>query len=596
MKINKKSPFVRGNPTLAYLPRFCNTGFMAYPIVVEYIKNTRKSGFSDIQIREELEKAGWPTVEIDSAFEELDKPVSPSRFVPRENIIEEALGKSSAISIVSNTALSPMPAVSASVPVVQQKKKSFAFIVGIAIFVLALGAGAGGFTYYRLKVAPKRAVASAIQKFKSMKTYRYEAELVLAEKNPSERLTKRAAPFLPPFANVLLYAYSSRDIEAPSSPTSPDAFKIRVKGAYDRREAKNFKHELTLTLGTRAIKWVGENIEMAIKLVDGSYYFQFTQLPPFDSAALIGYGLPRFTEQSLVGKWASFNPAVFGDYYNSYVARLADIDPSFAGMRANFKEPTDLITKNEQEQIQKLWEESSFFSWDEDIFSEDLRGVAAYRVKGKINRAELARFFESAASVTDSASTDAGAKELDEMLDSLGDVELNLWVSKNDERIIKTTAHATLADPEAATMGVTELLLAVDFSDADKDIAITAPDGARDLPGTLSAAFADSADDIATASLEARDARRIRDLALIQRHIKTYMERNGKYPGILEELVPEYIADMPRDPKNQKSYHYELKTRSRYVLSAELENRQHPVLLRDANPKNALYDVTQDDL
>ena len=40
-------------------------------IIIEYIKNTRLSGYSDIQIKEALQKNGWSLEKIDAAFKSV---------------------------------------------------------------------------------------------------------------------------------------------------------------------------------------------------------------------------------------------------------------------------------------------------------------------------------------------------------------------------------------------------------------------------------------------------------------------------------------------------------------------------------------------
>ena len=589
---------------------------MAHPIAVQYIKKTRLDGFSDTQIRAELGRAGWPMLEIVNSFAELDKSkptildvkkelsahipelelaspktsaqVSneiPPRFISRENVLEETVREHN-LPIIKKNTLSP-----AVVP----QRKSFAFVATLIALVLIVGAGGGGFWYWRTNIVPVRAMTTAIEKFKSMKSWRYEAEFIMTQKGSTGNLTRRAAPFLPPLANVLLHAYSERDIGADSLSDGVNAFKIRARGASNLKDAQSPAHELILTLGTRNIPMINENIEMALKVVGGVYYFQFTQLPPFDSSTLIGYGFPRFTENSLVGKWASLDPVAFASDYNAYLTQLANIDPQYSTLRIGADGPTDLITQNEQEQIQKLWEDSSLISWDKTVFSEDLLGVPAYRARGIISRTQLNRFFESASSITNGSNAQTDTQEITALLETLGDIELNLWVAKADERIIKTTAHVAIDTPDTVSDGIVELLLTVDFTDADKDFAIEKPKDAHDLKNTLSGLFADSAG-VQALSTESRDARRVRDLALIQRHLETFRERNDKYPKTLLELVPEYMAEMPSDPKSQKPYRYTLKVKNSYTLSAELENRQHPILLRDANPKNATYDVTPEEL
>src|SRR3989344_1066352 len=175
---------------------------MAHPIALQYIRKTRLDGFSDAQIHQELEKAGRPAVEIENAFSELARPKptildvkkelaspppelelpppkistdAPPQLMSRENIIEDAIVKTGPV----------------STPAIPQKRKSFAFIAAIVFAVIAASAGAGGFVYWRTKIVPERAVARAIENFKTMRSWRYEAEFIITEKSPGKNLTQR---------------------------------------------------------------------------------------------------------------------------------------------------------------------------------------------------------------------------------------------------------------------------------------------------------------------------------------------------------------------------------------------------------------------
>ncbi len=552
---------------------------MAHPIALDYIRKTRSESFSDAEIREELKKAGWPPQEIESAFSALQEPPqagsSMPQFVSRRNVVEDYINK-----------MRPSGYTETQATIAGPKKKSTAFVVGVVVSALAFGVAASGGFYWYTSVAPQRAVASAIEKLQNMESFRYKAELLITAKGTERTLTRNAASLLPPFAGVVLNVYSQNTVDDTES-LAADAFRILAEGAVDGRSKDAPKHEFILTLGTDAIPGIGKNIEIGSKFIGDTYYFQLRQIPQFDSAAFLGYGVPRFTNETIVNKWVSFNPEAFARDYNSYIASLAAVDPSFSMYHIDTEAPTDLITKNEGERIRALWEKGTFVTWDRAVVSEQLEGRGAWRVKGRVNREELERFFEAAAAITGGSITERDRKA---MFDTLGDIELNLWVSKDEERVVKATAHTIVSSPEVVSSGIIELLLGIDFVDAGADIAIEPPAESHDLSKVFSGIFADSLD-----TPEVRDARRVRDIANVQRHLKLYFARNKEYPKALKDLVPEYTAEMPTDPKTKKPYRYMRTKKNSYTLSAEFENKKHELLQYDANPKNTLYDVTEKD-
>ncbi len=78
-----------------------------------------------------------------------------------------------------------------------------------------------------------------------------------------------------------------------------------------------------------------------------------------------------------------------------------------------------------------------------------------------------------------------------------------------------------------------------------------------------------------------RDSRRKADLAQIRQALETYRSENGYYPSTLNSLTPNYISEIPTDPKTNQSYTYHRSDNYHYTLSANLET------------DNSTYTVTQ---
>jgi len=69
------------------------------------------------------------------------------------------------------------------------------------------------------------------------------------------------------------------------------------------------------------------------------------------------------------------------------------------------------------------------------------------------------------------------------------------------------------------------------------------------------------------------DQERKDDTLTINSILKTYFLKNKKSPETLKELVPDYIKNLPTDPKTKDSYNYKLSTdKKSWEVSAVLSN------------------------
>lgn len=86
-----------------------------------------------------------------------------------------------------------------------------------------------------------------------------------------------------------------------------------------------------------------------------------------------------------------------------------------------------------------------------------------------------------------------------------------------------------------------------------------------------------------------RDSRRKTDLEQIRQALETYRSENYSYPatGSLSVLEPDYISDIPTDPKEgtaSYTYTYTRGSTTTYTLCAELENFTTDATYCVANP------------
>lgn len=81
------------------------------------------------------------------------------------------------------------------------------------------------------------------------------------------------------------------------------------------------------------------------------------------------------------------------------------------------------------------------------------------------------------------------------------------------------------------------------------------------------------------------DATRISDIRQLELALELYVDDHFddhiKYPTALSALTPRYISEIPRDPKTDEPYKYELLGTESYCLGAILEDKQHPSALHE---------------
>lgn len=74
-----------------------------------------------------------------------------------------------------------------------------------------------------------------------------------------------------------------------------------------------------------------------------------------------------------------------------------------------------------------------------------------------------------------------------------------------------------------------------------------------------------------SALLQARDTARTADLATLQSGLTLYYDQQGNLPATLDALVPEYISQIPLDPKTHNQYEYTVTGEKTFRVCAEFE-------------------------
>ena len=520
------------------------------------------------------------------------KPVTPPRFKPtQEEIVADLVGNGLAASGAGQSTITRSPVLeSIGVPPRTRSHRVLAGALITVLFFVASGAAAG-FWYYQTTIKPQSIVKGALAKAQNMKSYKYDVELQLKARESGTTLGRAVRSFVPPLAGFALGAMTAgKDITQANANYS---FTMHAKGAIDTHDAAKPKSETTFTVGTKDLVTPGfpnSNTEFESKLVDGVYYFQVSKMPFFDSA-MVDKTIPRFTSADITGRWVSINFDTFENDFNNYVKELSELEPSFIGYHLNLNEQQDLITEKQTKDIQKLWSETRLIVWGEEIVREVENGTDRYRVKGTLDKDSFKRFIAQSAQITGGVAGEGGKDATDELFSGLGDVEVNAWIDKASGDLVRFSIKAGSSFAEGnGKQGIIELHLTTDLSDIDSPISIAAPTEHYDVRDLLEKLFAYAREGFASDSPDARDARRVSDFSRIRTALDLYKKREGTYPAKLSDLISEYMATLPFDPLTKKQYRY-TRTGKGYTLSTELENKKNPILKRDTNPANVLYDI-----
>lgn len=90
---------------------------------------------------------------------------------------------------------------------------------------------------------------------------------------------------------------------------------------------------------------------------------------------------------------------------------------------------------------------------------------------------------------------------------------------------------------------------------------------------------------LVNARIEARDSKRIIEVADVTRALNRYASDHSIYPATLETLVAQaYLSDVPEDPRLGEPFVYKItRDGSRYYLGVNLESSTAAALLADTD-------------
>jgi hypothetical protein len=552
---------------------------------VVYIRKSRAEGFTDDEIRKELESAGWPEKEINLAFTESQIQASSSYIKETETPKNEepavpgspSFGRANLVveGILKRSNVPRTPVVAARPPLFRPGFKKALIIIFAVIAVV--GGAAGGYWYYKTNIYPNRLRASALDTFGSLKQLRYESRLTMRVKNDSNQARDLIEPFAPQFTGLILESLESDK----NSTEGVQQISVELAVDADTRDAKNQKRKMIATVHTGG--YLGGDLSYESRLVGGAYYFSFPNLP--DSMQTVyGFDARAMSTSSPIGKWMRADVGTFAASYASSIEHLKTIDASLDAHLAQSKRLADRIMFSPSSDLMQVAEKLKDISWNAETFSEDIAGDHTIRFRGFADSQILAAI----RILMQSDASDDRLKKLSTALAALKNTEVNLWVSEATGNIVKLTVQGASGD---SASGIAEFVYSLQFKKIVDLMALEAPQGAYDIND-----IALKLGGVMTRGLEigrelSRDAARAADLEKIQSALMLYINTKQRYPDTLAALVPEFMAILPKDPLTGKNYGYRAIGSKDYILSAQFENREDPLLKGDFNPKNTLYEV-----
>lgn len=531
---------------------------------VEYIKKNRDQGFRDNEIQKALLDAGWPSGEIARAFQDANTRFSSTHTRGRNDVADNQSMPESFLFGRANAVVEGMmgrkaPAARPSSPARGSSSHTLKKVIAGSVVVVVLAGSAGGaFWYWNTKLAPGDARSQAIAAFQNETRFGAASELTLKSHAPEGVHTLASA--LAPGAASSLFAL------LPDDAATELSMELMYEG--DTANAAHPVESIHAAFGTP--ETVGRGIEYESNRDGAQLYFSFNNLPA-DMPTRLGFAVDDVSTSTIAGQWVGINFEQFRDEFSTTSAAIAALDADTAAFMSALSRTPDRVQELEGSVLQAFVKALGKVTWEAVAHAEMLGTDSVYRFKGA-GGSELTRALQGVM-----------AGDVSKKLDMIGPLEVNVWVSKAAKKILKVSVSGT---SDAAEFSYT-----VEFTYPKGALAVVAPEPSHSVHSVFERIFSAIVRGREYARVRERDMQRMLDLEKIQQALQVYNDAKKRYPDTLGALVPEYAAVLPKDPATGKNYQYK-RSAAGYMLSAQFEYAEDPLLRDDANPKNKLYDVS----
>lgn len=522
----------------------------------DYIHQARQAGLSDLEIRQNLLKAGWPADKVDAGFDQtsLSKPSHPLQ----PPVSDPKLSWASPAVLQSNAANSSEPGVMPRAGSGGHKK----LVLGIVIAVLL--AGGGGFYVFAYN-SPAR----IWQRF-SAKTqtpiYRSSIKAVYTDDNSTGDSQELG---LGSFKNIVLSADGTAYIDGSNS----------VNPVADATVKYSFGSGNT-----------SFNTGVSYRILGKMVYFKIDDNPFLDS-------MFQQLGQSQKIDWLSIDLNELQKQNSSQTNAIKD----FYNLN-----PDKVFNQALKDNLSQLWKNNDLIKIARFMGRENINGISTLHYQNTLDKQAAKTFLTQSFSKIVQAFKDNGADvpaqdqaninaAINALVDKLEIKSFETWVGAADLNLyrvhVTTNAPALSSMFNALTSGImpsdsssstpvsqadqiqaminkinftAQFDLTTDYSDYGKKQNIQAPANPTDLLQIINKQLAVD-----------RDDRRLADLRQLASSLELYYNDKNSYPQSLQDLVPDYISALPASPvppdgncsPADNTYTYQKKSPTSYIVN-----------------------------
>lgn len=219
---------------------------------------------------------------------------------------------------------------------------------------------------------------------------------------------------------------------------------------------------------------------------------------------------------------------------------------------------------NLRPKIEEKLASCDIYSFQKLLTSEKINGVNSYHYKVGLNKtglkqciANLAKLYieklmemgEESNSITYYFNEEQIDKTFDEIFKYIEKADGEVWIGKDDLLLYKSSWNFVFADPESKDSGKVKLDMTVNMSDFDTQRQISEPEKSKSIIDIYQEIMAKSSG-ITVEEMQGkqRDGTRLSDTSQVKTALILYFDDNQKYPQKLDDLVPDYISNIPANP------------------------------------------------
>lgn len=250
---------------------------------------------------------------------------------------------------------------------------------------------------------------------------------------------------------------------------------------------------------------------------------------------------------------------------NTNIANVNTINTNTINTNAeqDFLKQYQTLFNNLKPKIEEKLATCDIYSFQKLLTSEKINGVDTYHYQVSLNKTGLKQCIVDIVKLAAAESVKMpgfeGAtveikdedinKLLDDMFKYIEKADGEVWIGKEDLLFHKSSWSFVASDPESKDNGKVKLDITVNMSDFDTQRQISEPDKSKSIIDIYQEIMAKSSG-ITVEEMQGkqRDTIRISDLMQIDTALDLYFDDNQKYPQKLDNLMPDYISNIPANP------------------------------------------------